>query len=99
LIDGLPIPIGSHSTYIGYFVKNGFIGLLFVFIYWVDLFKQILSNYIKSKQRLSHSFIVIMFVSISLLFEDIDAFELNAYLFGILLGLCNNHRRNINLGV
>ena len=81
------IPIGSHSTYIGYVVKNGLLGLIFVVFGFAFIFIDLLLSIIRGCSYRVYTSIVILLVMASLMTEDIDAFELNALLFGILVGL------------
>ena len=89
-------PLGSHSSLVGYFFKNGFVGLFFVLSFYFFLmistimrfFRLIVSSKHVGANELSFkSSLVLLLVSVVFLFEDLDAFELNALLFGFIVGL------------
>jgi len=82
------LPIGSHSTLIGYFVKNGLIGGSYILIGYIFLsiytFKTLLlKKYAKNKMYVFSLF----FLSIIFIFEDMDSYEFVAFLTGILIYL------------
>lgn len=95
IADG-ELPVGSHSSIIGYLVKTGFVGFLFfssVFIYFI--FKPL---YHTLKIRASNFFIYFkryfILISTSFLFiiftlEDLDASEIVCFYTGIILYLYN----------
>ena len=93
----LAIPLGSHSTWIGVFLRTGFIGLAFFagfyFFYLISSIKKILfSNGAKDK------IIASGFISISafFIFEDIDAPQYLALLFFVLVGLLDTKKDSWN---
>lgn len=80
-------PVGSHSTYIGYYVKNGLLGGTLILFFFLSLFLKSLQVLVREKLN-RHKFILnILFIEILIIlfFEDIDAYELNALLFGFLI--------------
>lgn len=83
-------PVGSHSTFIGYYVKNGVIGLFLWLVIILMFYYRALYCFIHSCNRERYYAIVnIIFLSIYVIifvFEDLDAFELNAVFFGIVVG-------------
>jgi len=88
-------PVGSHSTFIGYIVKNGFIGFLFVLLfhffflgkYILLMARNIIHTFNQRKTFILTS--IILFV-VNLWFEDLDAYMMVCFFFGILLGIYNN---------
>ena len=86
------LPIGSHSNLIGYFVKTGIIGFpffLIVFCYFIfnPVYVFIKSSLKKARIGVFDNFTLIStsFLFIILLFEDIDASEINCFLTGIII--------------
>jgi hypothetical protein len=93
----IPYPLGSHSTYIGYFTKCGLIG--FTFIAGAVLY--VSGGYIKSLIHSFHrssmferirfyrysSFILIL---VALILEDLDSYELLTFVFGMNLWMFDN---------
>ncbi len=82
------VPLASHSTYLGYFVKNGIVGgilciliLLYVFFRFSLAFIQRshCSDYIRWG--------ALCFFLLIWAFEDLDAYEPNAILFGFFVGM------------
>ncbi|MNZ77697.1 O-Antigen ligase [compost metagenome] len=91
LTDDFKYPIGSHSTYIGYLVKNGiFIGLIPIMLYLYIFLSTMNSALYSSKKNLqSGSFIkkLMLLIMLSILWlEDLDYIETNALLIGMLFG-------------
>lgn len=86
----LPIidfPIGSHSTYVGYLVKNGMLGGAFLILFFIFLVKNfIFSMSVVSSFKNYYVWVLILLGCFIFAFEDLDAFEFNAFLFGLLLG-------------
>lgn len=86
------LPIGSHSTLLGYFIKNGIMGgiiALFFYTYLIAkagmrLWTLILTKMTYSVQKLVLNVGVIAILT-SLLFDDLDAFEVVPFYFGFLL--------------
>jgi hypothetical protein len=79
------IPLGSHSTVIGYAFKNGIIGFIFISTIYFYIFLQYLKilfcrNYTSS----SYLNASVFFLSIIFLFEDLDAYEFTSFLSGVL---------------
>lgn len=91
---GVPYPVGSHSSLLGYFVKNGLVGGLFVlsgYIYLFATFFHYLFKLLLTKATLHKKKFLIAVGTLALLlsslFEDFDAFEPIMYFFGIILYL------------
>lgn len=74
-------PLGSHSTYIGFFYKTGFLGLLFAMIGVLGFFKKI----IKSNLYYIYKVCFILFL-IMCCVEDIDGANWLGILFFIIMG-------------
>lgn len=74
-------PLGSHSTYIGFFYKTGFLGLLFAMIGIFGFFKKI----IKSNLDYMYKVCFILFL-IMCCVEDIDGANWLGILFFIIMG-------------
>jgi hypothetical protein len=85
-------PVGSHSTPWGYIIKCGLVGggvILFFYLkvilkYILYLFKLVFSDTKLNHEKFYHysSFFVILIASF---FEDLDAFEIMPFYFGIIL--------------
>lgn len=87
----LNYPLGSHSTFLGYITKCGILGLTFglVYLFWLlyRLASSVISFLINKKSiRLLQGYTALAAFTMILFFEDIDAFALNALLFGCLWG-------------
>ncbi len=89
---GLPYPVGSHSTVIGYFVKNGFIGGLFILtgylivflkygLYLIQIIRKNI-NFDRVTFFLQSVFVIILFMTFS---EDLDAYEVMMFYLGMAL--------------
>ena len=86
-------PLGSHSTLIGYFFKNGLLGGIYIlcgylfifarFIVYIIQFSFFSKIFERSRFLLEASFVLIV---ISSLLEDFDAYEPIMLYFGILIG-------------
>lgn len=96
-------PLGSHSTPIGYFFKNGIIGglicLLCYLYFLINWLKQILklfsSQANKNPLLLSNTAGIILLLLIYC-FEDMDSYEINAILFGFIISTFFQLKRNRN---
>lgn len=86
IVDDFAIPIGSHSTYIGYVVKNGVFGIAFVSLIFSYLLVKIFLSILRFNASNFHTVLIFSFLILSGVTEDIDSFELNALLFGMALG-------------
>ena len=87
LPDVIYYPIGSHSSFIGYLVKNGVIGFLFCVVFIVYVVCRIARAFISPKNNFVCGFWGVIFLSLILWsVEDLDSFEPCALLFGLLLG-------------
>jgi len=99
----IDFPLGSHSTFFGYVIKCGALGLAFVIMYftWL-LIKTLLYTYStlsgKSTLKILLGFYILLIITMVLCFEDIDAYALNAFLCGMILGeiLRNERIKQIN---
>ncbi|TPE42985.1 O-antigen ligase family protein [Pontibacter mangrovi] len=80
-------PVGSHSTYIGYYVKNGLIGGSFIFLFFLKLFSTSVLTVLKENFSYIKLVLNILFIEILIIlfFEDIDAYEMNGLLFGFFI--------------
>lgn len=90
-------PIGSHSSYIGYITKNGYLGLIFIFLFA----SHIIFFYTKAfstncPDTLYIAWFCTLLSSTAFLLEDLDAFELNALLFGLVIGLTYQQNKTEN---
>ncbi len=91
--EEMPIPIGSHSTYIGVIYKTGFLGLSAIIFFWIS----ILRRWWGQRRSLSVDGILrpIWFYSgIALIggyfwmaVEDLDAPPIVAFLYFIIIGI------------
>lgn len=88
------VPLGSHSHWIGGFMKTGFLGLMtlvglqaLIFIMWVRVgFRRILME--QSHDSLRYwALSMLMAFSVFLLFEDLDAPQLMCVFYFVLLGI------------
>lgn len=83
--DGLGIPLGSHSTLIGVFVKTGLIGVLCISAYFVALAALWLRA--RGCSFAERKFVMgIMVFSLYFIFEDIDAPQFTCFLYFLGLG-------------
>lgn len=96
-IIGVPYPLGSHSTIWGYIIKCGLFGAIFMFIFIsIPVFRFIemllLQLFTRRSFDYKHFFILssTMIVIISLGLEDMDAFEILPFYFGMFLWIYNN---------
>lgn len=85
------IPIGSHSTFIGAYVKTGLLGFLSVVTWQIVLLKTWIVNVKKIKKENKSVFMgigaSIIAMAIWMLTEDIDAPQLVMYTYAVLTGL------------
>ncbi len=90
IADG-ELPVGSHSTFIGYYVKNGLVGfsivVLFVLVVLILVVANIIFVYIDGINYLEGwkiFGIISMPILLSVLsFDDLDAYELLPFLLGM----------------
>lgn len=102
IVPGLSIlPLGSHSTYLGYIIKNGALGLIFVSLFLAWLASRLYiygirfgSNYFYENNFKNYCLLTL--ISIIFLFEDIDAYAINCLLFGIIIGECLRNENHEN---
>jgi len=87
--DWMKYPVGSHSSFVGYYVKNGFVGIIF----WVSICLYVLIkavanllNASRFKRVAAFDLMVVSILFIFFGFEDMDAFELNAIFLGVVVG-------------
>lgn len=85
------LPVGSHSTIIGYIVKNGIFGLILILIVYASLFGLTLYSiyyFIFKKFKGGNSFFLVtctFLISIIFITDDFDSYELMPLFFGILI--------------
>lgn len=99
-LDEIQIPVGSHSTYLGLFLRTGIIGILiFIFFELYLLFiwfinrKKIISIRIKT---IWDSIGVSLFaMSFWMIFEDIDAPQLVCFLYFLVIGIMLSMLKNM----
>jgi hypothetical protein len=91
IADG-ELPIGSHSTLLGYFIKNGLLGGLvasFFYLYFLITAAGRITLLILTKRNYTTQKLVlnlgVIFTLGTLLFDDLDAFELIPFYFGFLI--------------
>lgn len=98
-IEGIPYPLGSHSSLLGYLFRTGIVGggmyiafMIFVFcIVFKDLYKMLKQKYFSHVHLLlSYSIGSILIIYV---LEDLDAFEVNAFLTGILFAIYFERRQ------
>jgi hypothetical protein len=88
--DWMKYPVGSHSSFVGYYVKNGFIGiflwllLIMTMLYYCS--KAMFLSPKHERQRLFFKVVMLLVLIVVFGLEDLDAFELNAFVFGLVFG-------------
>jgi O-antigen ligase len=89
------IPLGSHSSYLGFIVKFGIFGLIFELIMLYYFFMNLLRAYLTHNHQNFYINLIIISVLALFITEDVDSTSLNAILLGFMVGyfLHNNHRR------
>lgn len=92
------LPIGSHSTLLGYFIKNGILGgtcALFFYCYLIYIsFKRLGELIFTKKVYYKTAFTInigMVLILTSLLFDDFDSLEIVPFYFGILLFIFKNN--------
>lgn len=91
--DDLPIPIGSHSTYIGVLYRTGFLGFLIFGAFWLAVFRKWWRQRprLAVNETLRHlwTFGGVAFLSglIWMFAEDLDAQPVTSFLYFIIIGL------------
>lgn len=91
------LPVGSHSTLIGYFIKNGVVGGLLALFFYVKLVtkavQMIVTTFLNKRGpdgvRLELSMGVLAVITVSF-FDDLDAYELLPFYFGIMVNFLYN---------
>lgn len=84
-------PVGSHSTMLGYFVKSGILAGACYLIFHLYLFVNLGVNFIKGLQGRLKDFakfkfqIIVNFVFILFLFDDMDSYEPIGFYTGYLI--------------
>lgn len=102
-VESIPnLPLGSHSSLIGYFTKNGlFVGLLYLLFNLYLLFQFISTFIFYLLGKVEYKQFYLSYIAIStfiiFLFEDLDAYEINSLLTGIVLGLLFKYKRKISI--
>lgn len=99
-LDELLIPIGSHSTYLGLFLRTGIIGILiFIFFqlyllfFWFKNSKKIISR--KIKVIWDNIGVSLIAMSLWMIFEDLDAPQLVCFLYCLVIGIMFSIYKNI----
>jgi O-antigen ligase len=92
-VEDSPLPVGSHSTYIGVLYKTGFLGLLILGAFWLA----VLRTWWRQRPRwpanetLRHLWtfggVALLAGLIWMFAEDLDAQPIASYLYFILIGL------------
>lgn len=80
-------PIGSHSTWLGYFVRCGLAGGLFSLIALLFVLANTILSFVKAKGRIFSLWWALSMLILVYSFEDMDAYEPNSFLFGLIVGL------------
>ena len=93
LVEDSPLPIGSHSTYIGVLYRTGFLGLLIFGAFWLA----VLRTWWRQRPRLAANEIlrhlwtfggVALLAGLIWMFaEDLDAQPIASFLYFIIIGL------------
>ena len=90
-IDQFYIPIGSHSTFIGAYVKTGLIGFIAIVVWQIMVLKLWVANVSRIKETNKTLFLGIgagiIAMTIWMLTEDIDAPQLVMFTYAVLTGL------------
>jgi hypothetical protein len=95
----LPYPIGSHSTLLGYFIKNGLLGglyMLLLYLLYVVYYLASIIRMLKTKHAwstfsfyINTVFLILLVMSLT---EDLDVFELIPFFIGIVLWIILNKK-------
>ena len=94
----LPIPLGSHSTWIGTFMKTGIVGAFFLFIFYLYLcMKNIRFLVIPTNRSRTIGIAGLLIMFFYFVFEDIDAPQYLAYTYFILLGILLGSKKKQNI--
>ncbi|MFC6670556.1 hypothetical protein [Marinobacterium aestuariivivens] len=81
------IPLGSHSTYLGAFLKTGVIGMLCLIYFNLKFWKSYFSIVLKPKsQAMSNTTAALCALSIFFSLEDLDAAQALSFLYFVLVG-------------
>ena len=90
-IEQFFIPIGSHSTYIGAYIKTGLLGFTIILIWQIAILRLWIANCHKINQKYKSLFMGVGSSIISMvlwmLTEDIDAPQLVMFTYATLVGL------------
>ncbi|TPV53844.1 hypothetical protein FJ444_20150 [Aestuariibacter sp. GS-14] len=88
------IPLGSHSTFLGAFLKTGIFGLLFLITYSVLIIFRFSLEFLRTEvNRCKVRLISILMVMTTFwIFEDIDAAQLLSVCYFFMLGLYTTKR-------
>lgn len=97
-ISNTGYPLGSHSTYIGFYYKAGIIGLVFGSLALVLVTLRLIFSRVKSLnyKMISIFLIIVIFM---LIFEDIDGENWLVVSYFILVGCMLNYKNWINYGI
>ena len=85
------IPLGSHSTYIGFIYKSGVVGTIFAIVGFISIFCKLIRRY-KSNRNCLQLYLIFIFILFLLMFslEDIDGADwLIIYFFIIMAIYCS----------
>ena len=84
------VPLGSHSTIIGFFYKTGIVGTMFALIGFFILYKELYKNFRNSKDCFFYIVCTLCLILYTFT-EDLDGANWNLVLFFSLMGvICNN---------
>jgi O-antigen ligase len=86
-IDAINVPIGSHSTYIGTFIKSGFLGIFFLFSWIFMSLLKLSKSAPTSNLMYKLCLFSILTIFLWMITEDIDAPQFVSFTFFILLGI------------
>lgn len=86
-------PLGSHSSYIGFFYKTGLLGLAVIMVALIKMAKGIFDRYFKQNMLILMS---VASLFLAMVFEDIDGADWLLVLFMAVMGiyLCNSSTKD-----
>ena len=83
----LPLPIGSHSTWLGVFLKFGIVGVLLLCFFFISILKSTIKLSFCDKTAFRYLVATCLMIFLFFFFEDIDAPQMVCFLFFTLLGM------------
>lgn len=86
-VDMHNVPVGSHSMYIGSFIRGGFISLFLFSVWQICIISYILYRLRNSTLIFKSTSISIIAISLWMLTEDIDAPQFVCFIYFVLLGI------------